>query len=231
MFLTQSVPHILWNLFLAFIPAGLAVLVALGIRQQQRGGERLTWILWGPLLLVWLTFLPNTVYLLTEWRHFLETVADTQFYHLARQDHATMVNFLLTTAFYIAYTNAGLLAFFFAIWPLERRVTVALARRLWPVKLVFFPVVSLGVYLGLVERFNTWDLLTAHGLKQVLESIGDVFQRPLLMALIVGFGLILWGLYTVFNIWVDGVLWRIRARRSLRRAASEQRREEHHASP
>ena len=79
------------DLALAFVPVALAFGIAHGLRRDilrrdilrrdilRRDiltARRIRWELWLPLLLVWLLFLPNTCYLLTEWRHYLCDIHD-----------------------------------------------------------------------------------------------------------------------------------------------------------
>src|SRR5205085_586378 len=64
----------LWNLFLAIIPVGLAALAARTVRAIHHGRSGWLWLLLAPLLVAWLAFLPNSCYLFTEQRHLLAAV-------------------------------------------------------------------------------------------------------------------------------------------------------------
>lgn len=218
----RPLTNVVWNLLLALIPVALAFWIARGLRTQRRAGGRIVWALWVPLLLAWLVFLPNTCYLLTEWRHFLDTLATSPVYFEAQASRAEFVDFLLMTGFYIVYTGSGLLTFFLAVWPLERLARRRLGWVVWPLQALVFVLCALGVYLGLVDRFNTTDLLHPHRLIAILQTSVDVQQRPLLLGFILGFGVILGVLYTLFDIWMDGAAWRLSTRHS--------HREGHHAS-
>lgn len=226
--------HVLWNLFLAAVPVALAFVIAHGLRRQRRAGERLTWALWGPLLLVWLAFLPNTCYLLTEWRHYLQTLATNPVLWRAQQGGQAMVDFLVGTGFYVLYTGVGLLTFFLAVWPLDRLARGRLGGWVWPLQGGVFVLCPLGVYLGLIPRFNTWDLLHPTRLTDILAVTLGVQERPLLLGFLFGFGGTLWILYTLFDIWMDGAALRLRSRRERKAAPTASRRaspeEWHHAS-
>ena len=67
----RPAPNVAWNLFLAVIPVALAFAIARGARRDMREAGRIRWGLWLPLGVVWLAFLPNSCYLLTEWRQLL----------------------------------------------------------------------------------------------------------------------------------------------------------------
>lgn len=153
------------------------------------------------LAAVWFVFLPNTCYLLTEWRHFLMTVDGRNLFLRARVDSSYMIELLFLSLFYFLYSSFGMLMFALAIRPLSRAVVKdRVAIRLWAIP--FFSAVSLGVYLGLILRFNSWDLLTRPGM--VWNATIELTSRPLLSAFIVGFGMFLWLSYELLDIWIDG---------------------------
>ena len=65
-FAVQPHFHLGWNLFLALVPLVLAFWL---FRRTQRRA----W-LWWPFLLMWIVFLPNAAYTLTDVIHFIEEV-------------------------------------------------------------------------------------------------------------------------------------------------------------
>ena len=203
---------VIWNLFLAVIPVALALAVASGVRQDVRRSNRVRWWLWAPVLLVWLVFLPNTCYLLTEWRHYIGTLLASRVAYFASDKRVSLMELLILTGFYIVYSGAGLLAFFLSIWPLERLARARLGPVLALAKVVGFLLCSLGVYLGLIYRFNTWDLFKRGGLAHILDVVVSSFQSPFTATLIVGFAATLWVLYLGFDVWMDGFAWRMRRR-------------------
>ncbi len=220
----RPLPNVLWNIFLALVPVLLSFVLARGIRRQWHARGEVTWGIWIPLLIAWLVFLPNTCYLLTEWRHYLETVTQTQVFFQAQKNRDATFDLFLETGFYVFYTGTGLLSLFLAVWPLDRLARRRLGRWIWPAQAAVFAVCALGVYLGLVNRFNSWDLLHGDRVNAIVQSVTEIFTRPVLLALIAGFGLILWLLYALFDIWMDGAaerLHRYRGRRLASHAASD----------
>lgn len=217
----RPITSVTFNLFLALIPVVLAFTVAHGVRRDLRTTGEVRWPLWLPLAFAWLFFLPNACYLLTEWRHYLETLTHSPLYAQAHETRDGKVDFFITTGFYLCYSGAGLLAFFLAVWPLDRLTRRRLGWAGTVLRPVLFPLCALGVYLGLMQgRFNTWDLLYAHRLKALLETTGQVFHSPFLLGLILLFGSILGLLYWAFDIWMDGIAWRL-TRRHHHRAAHD----------
>lgn len=192
-----------WNLFLALIPVVLACIVY----QTMQTEKKTPLMKFGVVVfgLVWLAFLPNTCYLLTQWRHFLDGLDATNLYLRSRFDTDTTLTLMKYTVFYFCYSGIGMLTFTLAIRPIAR-----LARRsgatLWVYAPPFFLMLSLGVYLGLVLRYNSWDLATRPGV--VWASVLEIVSRPRLSAFIAAFAGFLWLAYVAIDIWIDGLIAR-----------------------
>ena len=163
---------VVWNLFLAVIPVILSLIIFAGVRRQRRSGH-VQWLLWGPMLIVWLAFLPNTCYLITEWRHYLDDLLRSpNTYFQSRHSHSEMLQLMLGSAFYICYSGSGLICFYLSIYPLDM-----LFNPPWYVRPFFFFLISLGVYLGLVDRFNSWQVFH---LRAIVHAAHQAVERPVL---------------------------------------------------
>ena len=199
----SSLAWVAWNAFLALIPVGLAqVILRAGCRDDRRTVSKAA--LW-MICAAWLVFLPNTCYLLTEWRHFLLTLDQSDLYLRSRMDSWMTLRLMAYTAFYFGYSAFGMLTFALAIRPVAR-VVREMGARIWVCAIPLFGMLSLGVYLGLIQRYNSWDLLTRPG--AVWSATAEVVHHPLLTMFIVGFAGFLWLAYTAIDIWVDGFLGR-----------------------
>jgi uncharacterized membrane protein len=100
-----------------------------------------------------------------------------------------------------------MLAFTLALRPIHqlfRRTSV----NLWLFGAVLFPMLSIGVYLGLVLRYNSWDLINRP--MEVLGAITVIIDKPMLTSFIVVFAGFLWLAYTVIDTWIDGIIARWR---------------------
>ena len=125
------------------------------------------------------------------------------------------LDFFVVTGFYLIYSGVGLLAFFLAIWPLDRLTRRRLGWAGAILRPLIFPLCALGVYLGLMSgRFNSWDLVHPHRLAVVLATAAAALQRPVLLGLILAFGAVLWLFYAAFDIWMDGLAWRLAHRQA-----------------
>jgi uncharacterized membrane protein len=203
-----SVTWVLWNLFLAVIPVGLGYAVAAQAQRLRQRRSPALWLVNVPLLFLWFIFLPNSCYLFTEPRHLLVAVERGELWSRAPYEPLAALRLALWVTLSLFYTSAGALTFALSIRPMRALIR---AWR-WPTLAwagPFFVLMSLGVYLGLVIRYNSWDLLTRPG--SVFATIGETMTRPVLAAAIVLFGFVLWVAYEVIDIWVDGFAARWRA--------------------
>jgi uncharacterized membrane protein len=187
--------EVVWNLLLALFPIGLAHALAwLG----RRRGKPARWAALG-LGAVWLAFLPNTFYLLTEWRHVLGAWARAG--GDAYPKGEASLQLMSDTLFYAIYSGLGALTGALAVRPVVR----AMRRSDWPVwpwLPPFFFLMAVGVYLGLILRYNSWDLMYRPA--DVWAAVAELrFQSDLLLALLL-FGGFLWLVYLVADIWIDG---------------------------
>ncbi len=201
-----------WNTFLATIPVVLAyAMLWVFTAVRRRWLRNLALSVMGA---AWVAFLPNTCYLLTEWRHFLMSIDARDLYLQSKMDKAVFAQLCVMTMFYTAYSGFGVVAFALAIRPVEKMARAAGAA-IWVWGLPFFTAMSVGVYLGLVLRLNSWDLVQRPGL--VWYHVSAVGGRPLLAAFVVAFGVFLWALYESVDLWVDALTdrWSVIAGRSV----------------
>jgi uncharacterized membrane protein len=192
---------ILWNLFLAGIPVALGYAIGSLGRQATIYRRPWLWLALAPLIVLWFIFLPNSCYLFTEPRHFFAAVERYGLWSRARHDPRAAMGVGLRAGVALVYSAAGALTFALSIRPVKAWIRALGIPTSWGA-LPFFMLVSLGVYLGLVVRYNSWDLFTRPG--DVLVTVAGVTDRPLLLLTIVCFGLFLWLAYEVNDIWIDG---------------------------
>jgi uncharacterized membrane protein len=146
---------LVWNLILAWIPFALALFVY----DRYRRGTPVVRLV--PALVLWLLFLPNAPYIVTDFVH-LSAAPSTSLWF----DGIEVSAFACT----------GILLGFVSLYLLH-----AVARHRfgapagWCGVLAVLALVSAGVYLGRVKRWNSWDLLTQPGrrLAQLHAHLGD----------------------------------------------------------
>ena len=146
---------LIWNLILAWIPLLLALLVY----DRYRRGRSL--LVLAPALVLWLLFLPNAPYIVTD------------FVHLSAGSPAPL---WLDGVELSAFAWTGMLLGFVSLYLVHAVARHRLgAVPSWVGVLCVLALVSVGVYLGRVKRWNSWDLLTQPGarLAQLHAHLGD----------------------------------------------------------
>ncbi|MBV6439938.1 MAG: DUF1361 domain-containing protein [Haliscomenobacteraceae bacterium CHB4] len=145
---------LLWNLFLAWIP----YLAALKVEHLQRGGRRRFFVwFW---LFVWLAFLPNAPYIITDFIHFRHRPPVPFWYDL--------VLFFTTASLGL---TLGLLSLYEIHIVLKRWFSKTLANFLL---LSTIGLCGFGVWLGRFQRWNSWDIVTRP--EALLRDIADTFS-------------------------------------------------------
>lgn len=164
----------LWNLFLAFVP----LLWSAAFRSALGRGQRVMAAAWFTL---WLLFLPNAPYMLTDLIHLGSRRNVAEWYILAM---------LLSCA------GTGMLLAYLSLHDVETALAQRFgARAAWSVATVSLMFSAFGIYLGRYLRWNSWDALR-HPL-QLLDTIAGQFidpgqhPHPFDVTLVYGLGLII----------------------------------------
>jgi uncharacterized membrane protein len=159
MLYTGTVAHgwLAWNLFLAWVPFLLALLVY----ERARAGA--SWRVLVPLGLLWLAFFPNAPYLITDLKHV---------------GHGAQVPVLYDVLLLSAAAWLGLLlglASLSLIHGVARRLVGVLEA--WALVVAVLALSSFGIYLGRVQRWNSWDLVVHPA--SIGAQIGSGLVHPL----------------------------------------------------
>jgi uncharacterized membrane protein len=171
---------LVWNLFLAWIPFGLALQVYEGYR---RGAARVYLLLGGVL---WLLFFPNAPYIVTDFKWLRDSTGAPIWYDVV----------LISAGAW-----AGLLLGFISLYLMQTVVRRALgALNAWLFVLFALVVSSFGIYLGRFQRSNSWDVFvrprTFAG--DVWTRLGDPDEYARVVAVTVLFTAFLAATYLVF---------------------------------
>lgn len=163
-----------WNLFLAWIP----LLAAVAVYDRARRGTPLARLV--PLGVVWLLFLPNAPYLLTDYVHLG-----------SRTDAPLWFDIVLFGSF--AWT--GMLLGFLSIFVMQG-VVLRAAGVLWSWVLVGTSLAasSFGIYLGRSLGWNSWDFLVSPGalLEDIWARLTDPLAYPRGLGMTLALTLVLW---------------------------------------
>jgi len=163
-----------WNLFLALIP------LALGLWLFE--ARRLSPLLWWPVAAVWLAFLPNAPYVLTDIVHLIEQIR-TNLY-------SVWVVSLALIPLFILFFLIGFEAYVLSLILLERFVQRrGLGGWATPLELVLHALSAVGIYLGRFLRFNSWDIVTQPG--GLVTSLDALIAREPLVVMAATFVILL----------------------------------------
>ncbi len=157
---------IFWNIILALVPCIIVYYVAKAVGRKKwekfNGGGQWAFVI---LFLFWLLMLPNTAYLFTMVRQFVNYCFDFDRYRVCAEE-AWMV------IFFFVYALIGLPTFYYALNKMANVFKILfnkLTATILPI--ITIPLVAIGVMFGLFERYNSWDVLT-----KVNEIIRTVFS-------------------------------------------------------
>lgn len=148
---------LVWNIFLAAIPYGISFMA-------KGYPSFCTKTLIKPLLLViWILFLPNAPYILSDFTHLRWT--SSQFFVL---DSAIITGFSVLGLLYMFYSIKDVQELYFST--LSRKQTYLLITTLCL-------LLGLGIYLGRYLRWNSWDILQQP--ENLASDISNLLFHPI----------------------------------------------------
>jgi len=171
---------LVWNLVLAWIP----LLLSLGVYDAYRRGRSLLWV--APMIVLWLLFLPNAPYIVTD------------FVHLSASSRAPLwFDGVELSAFSWTGMLLGFVSLYLVHAVLRDRYGAPFG---WSAVLFVLALSGVGVYLGRVKRWNSWDLLTQPGqrLAELHAHVGDPAGLAKAIAVSAGVTSLLAASYLVF---------------------------------
>lgn len=169
-----------WNLLLAWAP----VLIGLWLAKILK---RNLWSSWSALLVsaLWLGFLPNSFYMITDYIHIREVLREDLVY-----DVIMFSSFIFT----------GVTLGYVSLYTIHRELLQRLSVRVSAVIIGGVLLLSsFAIYLGRELRWNTWDILANPGgiLIDVSDRLLHPSQYPQMFAATYGFFVLLGSLYVV----------------------------------
>lgn len=140
---------LVWNLFLAVIPFIISTYLV-----STPKLNKIALVIW---LSVWLLFLPNAPYLITDLLHLNNS-----------NTHLLWLDILVISSFALN----GLILFYFSIIDIKEILKENLEPKLLNTLVVFIVFLSsFGVYLGRFLRYNSWEIL-----QKPLTLFNDILQ-------------------------------------------------------
>jgi uncharacterized membrane protein len=186
-----------WNATLALIPVVLSILF---FKREEKPTHVIRNITFAFEMVLILPILPNAPYVATDLVHFLETVrmGDTSLWKLLGTE----------LPIYVLFVLIGLASYSFTVDRLLYALRVRLGRGWAWTGLICIPLLSsIGVYLGRVARYNSWDVLTDP--QGIINSGRIGIDQIKIAKVLIGmwFGLIF--IHQVYRTFRDGIWVRV----------------------
>jgi uncharacterized membrane protein len=174
--------YLIWNLFLAWLPLLFAVrLIKLLRHKRWSSWEGIGWSL------LWLVFLPNSFYMISDFIHLWE---------VRRVD--VLYDALMFTSFIYTGVVLGFSSLYLIHLQLKRRLG-GQAAAVWIAGMLF--ICSAAVYVGRDLRWNSWDILVNPGglLFDISDRLIHPSAYPQMITTIITFFVLLSSIY--FMLW------------------------------
>ena len=184
---------IVWNLFLAFIP--LVLSFGLFLRRSKKRS-----LLWWISFLVFITFLPNAPYLLTDIIHLIEAI---------RANYSIWITTLIFIPLHFLAIFAGWEAYVISLINQSHYLKKCGARKyVFASELLTHALCAVGIFLGRFRRFNSWDFVTKPDVLLV-STISDLTAKKPLLVIAITF-IVLSILYWLTKQITLGTVWRMK---------------------
>lgn len=132
--------------------------------------------------LIWLFFVPNTIYIFTDILHFIIQINGKDLFGTV----------ILAVQYAILFV-AGFLTFLWSLYPIELKL-----KRKFPAEIIAINfLIGFGVLLGRVYRLNSWDII--FGIGNVVNVLFQIITSPKIILLGVLFGLFANFMYFLFR--------------------------------
>lgn len=175
----QSNTRIVWNLFLALVPLVLSFYLFRPLVTRN--------LAWWAILLIFIAFLPNAPYILTDTIHIIE---------LSHQNYPASAVFLILIPQYILFVLGGFEAYVISLMRLNNYlIYLKKEQYLMSVNAIAHSLCAVGIYLGRFERFNSWDLVTQPD-TVILTTLEDLMDVRRIFSIAIAF-MLLWVLFEI----------------------------------
>jgi len=141
---------IFWNLFLIIIPFVLGLLLykfweRTGLRSFAHKAVAL--LIW----FVWLLFIPNTAYVMSEIRHLINYCPVNSPFQVCEKN-AWMI------LFFFCYSIIGWVSFVYLLNQMKKLLSEIMGNLIsYLFIILIIPLIALGFLLGLINRWNSWE--------------------------------------------------------------------------
>ncbi len=171
---------LIWNLFLATIPFIISLLV-----EYYKSNINNKWLLFLSFI-IWLIFLPNSFYLITDLKHL----------RLSPQNIIWFDSIIL-----FSFSVTGILLGYFSIQKFKLIINQHLSNKQTSIIIYsLFFLCGYGIYIGRFLRWNSWDIISnpINLTKDIILHLNPL-KHPETWAISISFGVFLLLFYSLFN--------------------------------
>lgn len=165
-----QVVTIAWNIMLVFVPwVAATALRKLYLRTGLR--RPINKLLALVIFFVWLLFIPNTAYIISEVRHLLDYCPRNAQFQVCEKNAWMSI-------FFFTYSAIGWIFFVYLLSQMESLLRMMYGKVFSRVfSFIMIPLISLGFLLGLVNRWNSWEFFIYP--KQFFSTIPVYWTDPI----------------------------------------------------
>jgi uncharacterized membrane protein len=160
---------VIWNIALLAVPFFAVKLLEKYYRKT--GFKKIeNKILAGVIIFFWLIFMPNAAYIISDSRHISNFCFNSSLYRVCPENAYLIILFF-------SYASIGLAAYIYLLNQM-RNFLAALWNKRKANIFIFssIPLISLGLLLGLFNRWNSWEIFISP--IKILKTSGDYFSDP-----------------------------------------------------
>ena len=181
-----SIAYLAWNLILILVPFFICRFLFFYWRRNKTIDFRKKFITF-LLFFAWLVFIPNTAYIITDIRHLIN------FCPIINANHVCLPGAWLII-FYFCYGAAGWVSYVFLVYQMKVFISQTAGKKAAQIyNILIIPLISLGLMLGLIARFNSWEIFIDP--IKILNSSLWFFYKPLYLQTFLVYTLSLYILY------------------------------------
>lgn len=151
-----QVVTIIWNLILIIVPFLIAIFLHRYWRKTSLSGvgrKIFAFILW----FFWLLFIPNTAYVMSEVRHLLNYCPVSSPFQVCEKNSWMIL-------FFFTYALIGWISYVLLLNQMKRLVGYIFGNIVSIIyTLLSIPIIALGFLMGLVHRWNSWEVFIYPG--------------------------------------------------------------------
>jgi len=153
-----SFVYILLNILLAFIPFFISYFLLFYFRKEKESVNNIVIIIGG---LLWLLFIPNSIYIITDFVHLGVVRA---------------VPIIYDAILLFSSALLGLILGLMSISHIEQIIRMKFSKRITFIFIgIIIFLIGFGVYLGRFWRFNSWDIFSQP--LTLFNSLGEIFRN------------------------------------------------------